>query len=249
MASCGLTLDRCSTWLPEFSGLPFGIVAVAQKTMAQWLRFLKITQLTPDAKGVACEVPMSAVRLTLASPMYSESFTAADVRQAMEDKGMLSVVGVKVALFFKDDDGDFVALPNQEEVWPASCISDGVLKAWFTPAPQPTRAPEPLATTPSKPLPRCLGPHVHQPPKRKLHSIDFEEFRGYSLLAAAEDGCVPCVEYWLDNQANVNFESGTNRYTALDFVRWSAKRSRISSASAREVEDVLVDAGGRANKV
>ena len=248
MASCGLTLDRCSTWLPEFSGLPFGIVAVAQKTMAQCLRFLKMTQLMPDANGVPYEVPMSAVRLTLASPMYSDSFTAADVRQAMEDKGMLSVVGVKVALFFKDDDGDFVALPNQEEVWPASCISDGVLKAWFSRAPEPTRAPEPLVTTPSMPLPRCLGPHVHQPPKRKCHSLDFEEFKGYSLLAAAEEGCVSCVEYWLDNDVNVNFESGNNQYTALDFVRWAAKKSRISSESAREVEDVLVDAGGRANK-
>ena len=237
MASCGLTLDRCSTWLPEFSGLPFGIVAVAQKTMAQWLYFLKITQLSPDAT----EMPMSAVRLTLASPMSSDRITAAHVRQAMEDKGMLKA-GVKVALFFKDDDGDFVALPNEEEVWPSCCISDGVLKAWFA------IAPESLATTPSTPLPSCLGPHVHQPPKKKLHSIDFHEFRGYSLLAAAEDGCVPCVEYWLDNQANVNFESGTNQYTALDFVRWSAKKSRISSASAREVEDVLVDAGGRANK-
>ena len=211
--------------------------------MAQWLNFLKIIQLTPDANGVPYEVPMSAVRLTLASPMYSDRITAADVRQAMEDKGMLSVVGVKVALFFKDDDGDFVALPNQEEVWPACCISDGVLKAWFT------CAPESLATTPSTPVCSCLGPHVHQPPKRKLHSIDFQEFRGYSLLAAAEDGCVSCVEYWLDNEANVNFESGTNQYTALDFVRWSAKKGRISSASARQVEDVLMDAGGRANKV
>ena len=206
--------------------------------MAQWLSFIKITQLSPDA----VEQPLTRARLTLASPMSSEKITVGDVRHVMEDRGFPSP-GATVALFFKDDEGDFVALPSLEDVWPSCCISDDVLKAWFA------CAPESLKTTPSTPVCSCLGPHVHQPPKKKLHDIDFQDFQGYSLLAAAEDGCVSCVQYWLGNGADPNFYSSSSQYTAMDFVRWSEKKSHISSASAKQVQEMLVAAGGRANKM
>ena len=218
VASCGVSLDRCSTSLPESSVLPLGSVVVAQKTMAPLVSTLKIAQLSPDAT----ELPLSKVRLTLASPMSSKKMTAADVRQAMEDAGVLPPA-VKVALFFKDDEGDFVTLPSLTVAWPSCCISDGVLKAWFM------CVPEPPATTPSTPVCACLGPHVHQPPKKKLQALDQDDFQGYSLLAAAEDGCASCVEYWLDNGVDPNFQSSTSDYTAMDFVRWAQKKSNIST--------------------
>ena len=238
VASCGLRLDRCSTSLPESSVMLLGSAVVAQKTMAQWLSVLKITQLSPDAT----ELPLSTVRLTLAAPVSSEKMTAADVRRTMEGAGFLPA-GVRVALYYKDEEGDFVNLPSPDAVWPSCGISDGVLKAWYICVPDP-----PGTTTPT-PVCACLGPHLHQPEKKKLATLDKANFEGYSLLAAAGDGCVSCVEYWLGNGADPNFESSSSRYTAMDFVRWSEKKSHISSASAKQVQEVLVAAGGRANKM
>ncbi len=253
VTSCGLRLDRCSTSLLESSVMLLGSAVVAQKTMAQWLSVLKIAQLSPDAT----ELPLSTVRLTLAAPISSEKMTAADVRRAMEDEGITSL-GEKVVLFFKDDEGDFVTLPGPDVVWPSCCVFNGMLKAWFMWALEapgttpPTSARASLGSRahqpPNKMSCACFGPHVHQPPKKRLATLDEEGFEGYSLLAAAGDGCVSCVEYWLGNGADPNFESSSSRYTAMDFVRWSEKKSHISSASAKQVQEVLVAAGGRANK-
>ena len=156
--------------------------------MAQLLSTLKIAQLSPDGT----ELPLSKVRLTLASPVSSSKMTAADVRRAMEDAKLLPPA-VKVALFFKDDEGDFVALPSSEVAWPACCMSDSVLKAWFMCVP---------VTNITCP---CNGPHLHQPPKKKTAAIDHDGFQGYSLLHAAGDGCADCVEYWLVHGFDPNF--------------------------------------------
>ena len=120
------------------------------------LSTLKIAQLSPDAT----ELPLSKVRLTLASPMSPEEMTAADVRQAMEKAGIMPPA-VKVALYFKDEEGDFVTQPSTDVAWPSCGISEGVLKAWFM------RASEHPATAPSTPVCACLGPHVHQPSKKR----------------------------------------------------------------------------------
>ena len=238
VANCGVSLDRCSTSLLESSILPLESVVVAQKTMAEVLFTIKIAKLSADGT----ELPLSKVRLTLPSPMSSEEMTAAHVRRAMRDAGIVSPA-VKVELFFKDEEDDFVTLPRMDTPWPDCCISDGVLKAWFR------CVPEPPPTPPSTPVCACLGPHVHQPPKKKLQALDQDDFQGYSLLAAAEDGCASCVEYWLDNGVDPNFQSSTSDYTAMDFVRWAEKKSNISPASAKRVKEVLAAAGGRTNKL
>jgi hypothetical protein len=187
-------------------------------------------------------MPLSKVMLTLASPMSSSHMTVADVRQAMEDAQLLPPA-VKVALFFKDEEGDFVALRSLEVTWPSCCISDCVLKAWFM------CVPERVATTPSTPVCTCLGPHAHQPPKKKMATLDEDEFQGYSMLAAAGDGCASCVAHWLKHGVNPNFESGNCAYTAMDFVLWAEKKSHISAASAKQLSGMLAAAGGRANKM
>ena len=211
---------------------------VAQKTMSRWLSTFKIAEISPDAT----EVPLSIVRLNLPVPVSSEDVTADVVRQAMEDAGVLQPAA-KVDLFFKDEEGDFVTLPSTKLAWPSCCISEGVLKAWFM------RAPEPPATAPSTPVCACLGPHVHQPSQKRLQSLDQNEFQGYSLLTAAEEGCHFCVGYWLENGVDANFRSSTNDYTAMDFVLWSKKKSRISAVCAEQVKLVLENAGGRVNKM
>ena len=206
--------------------------------MSQWLLTLKVAELTPEA----AEVPASKMRVPLASPRSTETMTAADVRQAMEDAGVLPPA-VKVGLFFKDDEGDFVTLPSLEVVWPSCCISNGVLKAWFM------CVPEAPATTPSTPVCACLGPQVHQPSKKKLATLDKAGFEGYSLLAAARDGCATCVEYWLEKGVDPNFKSSSSEYTAMDFAMWAGEELRISFSSADQVIEVLMTAGGRANKM
>jgi hypothetical protein len=99
-----------------------------------------------------------------------EEMTAAHVRRAMRDAGIVSPA-VKVELFFKDEEDDFVTLLRMETAWPDCCISDGVLKAWFR------CVPEPPPTPPSTPVCACLGPHVDQPPKKKLQALDQDDFQ------------------------------------------------------------------------
>ena len=164
--------------------------------------------------------------------------TVAGVRQAMGDAGVLPPAA-KVVLFFKNEEGDFVNLPSPEVAWPSCCISYGVLKAWFM------CMPEAPATTPSKRGWSCCGPQVHRLPKNKSATLDKA---GYSLLAAARDGCVSCVKYWLDFGVNANFESSNNKYTAIDFAVWAEEEFRISISEAEQVIKVLVAAGGRANE-
>ena len=202
--------------------------------MPQWLSTLKVAQLSPDA----AELALSLVRVTLSPPMNASNVTAANVRQAMEDADMLPP-GVKVALFFKDEENDFVALPNMDEKWPSCCISDTVIKAWYMCVPEPVATPES----------RCLGPHVHQPPKKKRATLNHDEFQGYSLLAAAGDGCADCVQYWLGQGVNPNFESSSCAHTALDWVLWAKKKSQISAASAKQLSEMLENAGGQANSM
>ena len=195
---------------------------------------LEIAKLSPDA----AEMPASKMRLPFAEPMSSTKMTVAGVRQAMGDAGVLPPAA-KVVLFFKNEEGDFVNLPSPEVAWPSCCISYGVLKAWFM------CMPEAPATTPSKRGWSCCGPQVHRLPKNKSATLDKA---GYSLLAAARDGCVSCVKYWLDFGVNANFESSNNKYTAIDFAVWAEEEFRISISEAEQVIKVLVAAGGRANE-
>ena len=65
------------------------------------------------------------------------------------------------------------------------------------------------------------------------------------MLAAARDGCASCVEHWLEKGVDPNFESSSSQYTAVDFVLWAKKKAHISEASAKQVVDILVAAGGK----
>ena len=238
MAGCGVSLHRCSTSLPELPVLPLESVVVAQKTMAQWVATFKFAQLSQDA----IEQPLSIVRLTLVSPMSSQEVTGDDVRRVLQGAGFLPPA-VKVALYYKDDEDDFVTLPSLKDVWPSCCISNGVLKAWFI------CVPEPPGTTLPAPVCACPGPHVHQPDKKKMLTLDHDGFKGYSLLAAAGDGCASCVEHWLEKGVDPNFESSSQGYTAMDWILWTEKKSCDSAASAKQVKEMLMAAGGRANKM
>ena len=234
------------------------------KTMAQKLSTLKIAQLTTEA----VPMPMSIMRLDLATPMSAATITAADVRQAIKD-GILLPPSVRLALYYKDEDGDFVGLPRSETVWPTCCIFENVLKAWYIclpeapatspsapalPAAQATTPSTPAssaasATIPSTPARGCLGPHLHQPDKKKIRELDIPGYEGYSLLAATSDGCASCVKHWLDKGVDPNFQSSSERYTALDCLWWEAKKGRIDPSIAEQLKEMLKDAGGLANKV
>ena len=117
-------------------------------------------------------------------------------------------------------------------------MSDSMVRAWYMVAPPPPT-----------PEPACLGPHVHQPPPKKSKTLNFEDFKGYSLLHAAGDGCAHCVEYWLAQGVDANFESSSCGHTAMDFVLWADKRSSISATSAKQVSEMLAAAGGQAKSV
>ena len=158
--------------------------------MAQKLSTLKIAQLTTEA----VQMPMSIMGLDLARPMSAATITAADVRQAIKD-GIFLPPSVKLALYYKDEDGDFVNLPNGEVAWPTCCIFENVLKAWYICLPEaPATSPSTpassaaSATIPSTPARGCFGPHLHQPDKKKIPTLDMVGYDGYSLLAAASDG-------------------------------------------------------------
>lgn len=232
--------------------------------MAQKLSTLKIAQLTTEA----VQMPMSIMRLDLATPMSAATFTAADVRQAIKN-GIFLPPSVRLALYYKDEDGDFVTLPNDEVAWPTCCIFENVLKAWYiclpeapatspsAPALPPAQATTPStpassaaqATIPSTPARGCFGPHLHQPDRKKIPTLDMVGYDGYSLLAAASDGCPSCVKYLLEKRVDPNFESSNIGYTALDCVMWAEKKSYIDPSSAEQCKEVLKAAGGHANKM
>jgi len=79
--------------------------------------------------------------------------------------------------------------------------------------------------------------------------MDQQAHCGYSLLAAAQEGCASCVEYWLGRGVDPNFEGNVRDYTAMDFVQWAEKKSHISAESAMQVKEVLEAAGGHANEM
>ena len=205
----------------------------------EWVLVLKVTQLsTSHAK----EIPGSILRVPLASPVLKGTMNAAEMRQVLEHTKVLEPAE-KVSFFYKDDEGDFVRQTNLEVAWPSECISDGVLKAYFM------RGQDAPTTTCSTPVCPCPGPHAHLPPQSKLSKLDKAGFAGYSLLAAASDGCAPCVKHWLALGVDANFRSSTNQYTAVDFAMWEKEKSEQTAASAKQVKDVLEAAGGQANKM
>ena len=206
----------------------------------EWVCVLKVTQLsTSHAK----EIPGSILRVPLASPVLKGTMNAVEMRQVLEHANVLEPAE-KVSFFYKDDEGDFVRQTNLEVAWPSECISDGVLKAYFM------RGQDAPTTTCSTPVLRqCPGPHAHLPPQSKLSKLDKAGFAGYSLLAAASDGCAPCVKHWLPLGVDANFRSSTNQYTAVDFAMWEKEKSEQTAASAKQVKDVLEAAGGQANKM
>ncbi len=199
---------------------------------------LKIAQISPEA----IELKPTMMRLTLPSSVPPEDMTVEVVRGAMKNAG-IPPPGVKAALYFKDEEGDFLTLPNPKDAWPSCCISDGLLRAWFM------CVPNPPGTIPSEPACACLGPHVHLPDKKKLQVVDYDGFKGYSLLAAASDGCASCVEHWLGNGVDPNFQSSNQEYTAMDCVLWAEKKSQVSLAAAEQVKELLKAAGGTPNKL
>ncbi len=199
---------------------------------------LKVAQLSADGQ----EMRTSFMRVNMQESKHPDAMTVEIVRAAMKNAGV-PPPGVKAVLYFKDEEGDFVSLPNPKSVWPSRYISDGLLRAWFICVPD---APE---SSTEEPACACLGPHLHMPDKKKLQSIDYDSFKGYCLLAAATDGCSSCVRYWLDNDVDPNFMSSNQEYTAMDCVLWAEQKSQVNVASAARVKELLKTAGGMVNKV
>ncbi len=199
---------------------------------------LKVAELSAAAQ----EMKTSLMRVNMQVSVHPDAMTVEIVRAAMKNVGV-PPPGVKAVLYFKDEEGDYVSLPDPKSVWPARCISDGLLRAWFM------CVPDPPESSTEEPACACLGPHLHMPEKRKLQSIDYDSFKGYCLLAAASDGCSSCVLYWLANDVDPNFRSSNQEYTAMDCVLWAEKKSQVNMASAARVKDLLKTAGGMVNKV
>ncbi len=204
--------------------------------MDELVSVIKVAQISAEGS----ELKTTFTRVHMPSSMSPEVVTVDVVHRTIRKAGVLPL-GVKIALYYKDEEGDFVTLPNPKQAWPRCCISDDLLRAWFR------YVPAPPGTAPSTPPCTCLGPHKHMPDKNKLNKVDYDGFKGYSMLAAASDACASCVQHWLDLGVNPNFSSTNQEYTALDCVFWAEKKSQVSRASAEQVKELLRDAGGFAN--
>jgi hypothetical protein len=195
---------------------------------------LKVSYLSP----VLEELQMTKMRVTLQAPMPPEEVTVQVVRDALK-KADIMTPAVRAALYFKDEEGEFLTLPNPKEAWPSCCVSDNLARVWIMWVPNP----------PSELVCTCLGPHKHLPDKKKLETVDYDGFKGYSLLAAAGDACHSCVEHWLDDGVDANFVSDNQQYTPMDCVLWAEKKSKISMAAAERVKELLKASGGEPNKM
>ena len=83
-------------------------------------------------------------------------------------------------------------------------------------------------------VPALCG-RVHKACRRKKNGTGPE----YDLFAAASEGCLMCVRYYVEVEGVAhNTESQNNKYTALDFAEWSQE-----DADTRAVQEYLRQKG------
>ena len=166
----------------------------------------------------------TCTRVCLESPLSVQSLTTRDLQnhaqEALVSQGPPS-------LFFREDgeDGDYVALVGDRPFTSFGrsclCLVKKTLRIFYKlqvlPAPP---ALVPPATS------SCMGPHLHQPTQKQLKAMSYEEWQGRCFHAAAADGCLSCVRYWLDEQdVSVAWKSPNAGYTAMDWVEYELTRS------------------------
>ena len=79
----------------------------------------------------------------------------------------------------------------------------------------------------------CPGPHCHMPGKKKIQTLSLEQFNGYCLLHAAQDGCLQCVQHWIDTKGvDVHFKSTNQGHNAMDFILWAQKKKMVCDGAA-----------------
>lgn len=217
---------------------------------------LKMAKITPY--GV--EMPLTIVRIPLVAPVPLSCLSAAIMQVAMEDAKIVQH-DAQIRFHYKDEDNDFVLITDVHAAWPQGSDTDTVVRAWFSsaPLPPPPEHDAPLPPPPEQELPVvaakrdytavCKGPHMHQPPGKRVKKLNEDEFNGYSMLVAASDGCHSCVEYWLNRDVDANFVSSNQEYTAMDFVLWSKEQGKVSDSIAASVVSVLEEFGGQKNKM
>lgn len=96
----------------------------------------------------------------------------------------------------------------------------------------------------------CASGHMDKRAMSRLQDSEERTWLGYSLLYAAKDGCVDCVDHLLNEGVSANFESETQKYTPLDFALWALERKKVTTEKKRalqEVIDVLESSHGHYN--
>ena len=68
-------------------------------------------------------------------------------------------------------------------------------------------------------------PHQHDVDKKKCKRAKrsyptSKDQCGYQLLYSAEAQCLECIEYLIDHNVDINYQSQSVGYTALDFASW-----------------------------
>jgi hypothetical protein len=73
-------------------------------------------------------------------------------------------------------------------------------------------------------------PHIRETSKKRFQ-FDQMKLQGYEFLAAAEAGCIPCLEMLLNENPNlITFKSDSMGYSATDFAIWGKQTEAVEQA-------------------
>ena len=172
--------------------------------------------------------PLTCVSWDFGTEVSIDSLTTGDLRRHARE----ALNGASVSnLCYREegDDGDYVTLvrakPFTAAVVPKLSLSTGTLRLYYK-----------LAEAPADPA--CLGPHIHQPPQNQRNTMSFDEWKGRCFQQAANDGCLSCLTYWLEEgHVDVDWESPNRAYTALDYVRYELRRCNGDACKKRKLDE------------
>ena len=136
--------------------------------------------------------------------------------------------GASFQLFYQHGD-DYVSPDLNMVGWPESCCDHDCFKVWYRTLPLVECS--------------CKGIHVHNPDGSKHKNLSEEEYMGYVLLKAVQDGCPICVKKLLGRGVSPNFCSLHKKYKPMCWVVHQLAQGNISQQQFDLIRALLVRAG------
>jgi hypothetical protein len=131
-------------------------------------------------------------------------------------------------LFYKHGE-DYVVPDVNMAGWPESCCDGDCFKVWYRTLPLVECS--------------CNGIHAHYPPGSRHKKLSQEQYMGYVLLQAVQDGCPFCLKTLLGQGVSPNFCSLHMKYKPMCWAVHQLAQGNISQQQFDMIRALLVRAG------